>query len=700
MDAEIFSLADKVIETLKMRKIVDLAMLINETGGNESDIRKIINLLEQQGMADVEYKLTKVIISWNDEADSSLQHSNPISRYHRISFDSNSKGAYQSSKSTSSAPLSSNRYNVKLQSELEPERDSSEIKSLRFGSKSSTEQNEGTSLLNVGLGRESKESGEREHIAQKAPVAQKVKEDNKSAKQTKEKTLDSTNLKVKSEKAMLKSDREGVGRVSKREEKIRKEVDEEVKAIEKNIRSKLKGKNAAADLANTDIVNSVRREHSTRTSNRERQKRGTVLRRYISIPVTVSTAAKLTQDTDEMQNSVQTFNLKIADKREVETKPMQTINDNDTAVFSNELSDKISAIRDKKVEIASLSRQKAGLLDESYAPLESKLDSELTIISDIISDKEKKLKNLRERLKFLPENFSSLEIESIELRNAEAEAKTRFDYVLDDLQKLASEIKIIKSSVNSELVDTKKSLRQQNLDLNELKELHAKYRAKETDVQGSIDAIRGRIEREQTQLGELDNMLAELQYSSSTIENRLNAIESKLDESSKVSVSASDLVGKLKELEGGISTVHTAYSDAKSRLLSDIDRYERDLLTLRESMEAGFARKYLSEIERLTENNDQELVAVAEKERRIDEALANKREELRNLILDARKLQDRMSLSLPKKQVRSIEEIKQELDLSKQSTPAQEEQDELDPTDRKGVIDNLNDILLRFKKQD
>lgn len=698
MDAEIFSLADKVIETLKMRKIVDLAMLIKETGGSESDIRKIINLLEQQGMADVEYKLTKVIISWNDEADIVSRESQPMSKYHRISFDSNNKVINQNFKSTSSAPIASSKYNVKLQSEIRSEQETG-VRPSSLAPKSTIEKNEAMSLLDLGLGREEEPHRRGERIAQRAPIVQKVKEDNKKSKEHSEKKNDS-DLHVKSEKGMLTSDREKTGRLSKREERIRKEVDEEVKTIERNIRSKLKGKvHSEADLATTDIVTSVRKEHSIKSSNKERQKRGSVLRKYISVPTTVSTAATVTPDKGSMQDSVKTFTLNIQDYDNEEPKSTSVDNEVNETIISKDLSETINAIRDKKVEIASLSRQKAGLLDESYAPLQSKLDSELTIISEIISEKEKKLKSLRERLKSLPENLSSLEIESIELKNAEAEAKSRFDYVLSDLQKLASEVKLIKSSANSEMVDIKKTLRQQHSDLHELKELHTKYKAKETDVQGAIDNVRGKIEREQKQLGDLDNLLTELQYSSSTIESRLNVIEVNLEESSKFSGSASDLIGRLKELENGLSTVHTAYSDARSRFLYDIDKYERELLTLREAVEAGFARKYLSEIERLTEKNDQELVAVAENERRIDESLANKREELRNLIAEARALQERMDSSLPKKRVRSIEEIKQDLEISKQSDSDEEIKDEIGSSDRKSVIDNLNNILLRFKKE-
>jgi len=722
MDAEIFSLADKIIDNLKMRKIVELQLLIKETGGDEKDIRKIINLLEQQGMADVEYKLTKVVISWNDEADRVRTPKQHL-KHDRISFDSSGKGNRDYAKPVGPASLASSKYNVKLQSEIVD----GSVFEQRFEEKRSSglgtvdtdmegrlaQDEEKTSLLDLGLGREDsfvEDAAERprDHIAQRAPVAQKVKED-KHETPSKQKKPEARSQ-VKSERLMLKSNKpEKQERLSRREERIRKEVDSEVKEIETRIRSKLRGREMEPDLAKTDIVSSVKKEHSTKKA----KGRNAVLRRYLSTPGTASTVARVTPR-DSVQESVQSFTIDVADNVN-DTQPfveLETRNASaDACAFaagesrgararslSADLGAKMDMIRERKSEIAALSRQKAGILDESYAPMESRLDAELTVISDIVSEREKRLKSLRDRLKALPENLGSLEVESIELKNAEAEAKARFDGVLGDLQTLASEIKTIKSSANTELVDVKKSLRQQETDLRDLREMHAKYKEKESMVQGAIDNVKGKIEREQVQLGELENRFMGLQASSSEIELRLNGVDARLGDSSVFSRSASDMIGRLRELEGGISTVHTAYSDAKSRLLDDIDRYERELTTMRESIEAGFARKYLAEIERLTERHDQELGAVVEREREIDERLSEKRGEIRRLIGEARDLQDRVSSALPRRQTRPIEEIKRELEIGPMQPELQEKPDSRS-FERRGVVESLGDILSKFRKE-
>jgi hypothetical protein len=69
MDEEIVSLADKIISILKQRKIIELSELAKQVGADEQEVQNIIEILEKEEMVDVGYSLTKVLISWNDEAD-------------------------------------------------------------------------------------------------------------------------------------------------------------------------------------------------------------------------------------------------------------------------------------------------------------------------------------------------------------------------------------------------------------------------------------------------------------------------------------------------------------------------------------------------------------------------------------------------------------------------------------------------------
>jgi len=64
MSDEIFSLADEIIEVLRERKSITLKELSSEVNGDIKDVKKIVDLLEQQGYLNSEYKMTNRVINW------------------------------------------------------------------------------------------------------------------------------------------------------------------------------------------------------------------------------------------------------------------------------------------------------------------------------------------------------------------------------------------------------------------------------------------------------------------------------------------------------------------------------------------------------------------------------------------------------------------------------------------------------------
>ena len=66
-DDSILCTADKIIQALKERRSVEINELAGYTCADIMETRKIVNVLEKEGLARVEYKLTKSIVIWEGE---------------------------------------------------------------------------------------------------------------------------------------------------------------------------------------------------------------------------------------------------------------------------------------------------------------------------------------------------------------------------------------------------------------------------------------------------------------------------------------------------------------------------------------------------------------------------------------------------------------------------------------------------------
>ena len=66
-DDSILCTADKIIQALKERRNMEINELASYTCADIMETRKIVNVLEKEGLARVEYKLTKSIVIWEGE---------------------------------------------------------------------------------------------------------------------------------------------------------------------------------------------------------------------------------------------------------------------------------------------------------------------------------------------------------------------------------------------------------------------------------------------------------------------------------------------------------------------------------------------------------------------------------------------------------------------------------------------------------
>jgi len=73
MSEKISSLADAVINTLKTKKKVELQELIADVGGDAKDVQSIVAILEEEGLTEIRYNLTKICVVWTGE-ETPAQH--------------------------------------------------------------------------------------------------------------------------------------------------------------------------------------------------------------------------------------------------------------------------------------------------------------------------------------------------------------------------------------------------------------------------------------------------------------------------------------------------------------------------------------------------------------------------------------------------------------------------------------------------
>ncbi|MCS7109202.1 MAG: hypothetical protein NZ903_00160 [Candidatus Micrarchaeota archaeon] len=594
MAEEIDSLADKIISILKQKKIVELSDLVKETGAEEKDIKLIINLLEKEGMVDIGYSLTKVLISWNDEADRVLMNvrkNQSIIHHSQAPSDVSINTHYKNTEPHKSEQNLDGEPSFNIFREESSQKVEEEIKKIK------------SNILQKG-NKQKKEKAKdvvRESSYQVGGMAVKDRE-----------TIETDDYENDGEDfAILNSKVENILRKNeneiaeeKREKRSKKqkdtEIEKEIAEIERNILLRISGEDEEGDsahiisLKDSDIVKEGSKQNPKKIKESTRQ----VLKKY---------------------------------------KADHEVESND---IYKELRKKLDEINQKKEEISELNKQKTILFDSQHPEIKSRLSAQIQAIEKLMDEKESRLKELRNKIDQLPIDLDETARNLSNLKKKSDDLNSSFSQIINQIKDTRDQLKEIKAEYISELDLIRNQIIEQEKEIIRIGNIYSSLKEKEGRLLNSISFVKENILKSQQELLNLEEQL-----------DRFNAIsksiEMKLDDTNKVLKSLNrqfdTCVNRLKEIESfdkDLKELEYEYLKKKEEIDSKIREYEKDLVSLSKSIELEATSRYLKEIEDMLAESENSISVLYSSEKELNRKIEEKKAELNSLLHEARQLRD------------------------------------------------------------
>ncbi|MEM4133964.1 MAG: hypothetical protein QXO35_01260 [Candidatus Micrarchaeia archaeon] len=627
MDEAIISLADRVISILKQRKIVELSDLVKETGENEEEIKLIINLLEKEEMVDVGYSLTKVLISWNDEADRILMKMKKNQKIISLNSDETLKiERSRNGKTTSLTPIPINENEKEILNDEAPkfnifkEKTKEEIEAEI----ESIEKNLKSKQINKNKVESKHKEIRRESSYKIGAMAVKDIETNDEENLGEK---DKENFEIFNSKAenILKRS-EAVEKHASQKTKIRKQnsddsdIDREIKDIERNILLRISGETENGDsahiisLENTDIVKSAKTKSISKDDiEKSESQKQRLLNKYRSEPNFIDKTSIKTQKNKE--------------KDELK-----------------ELEEKLNQIVNKRAEIVDLNKQKTILFDTTHPELKSKLSAQIEAMESIISEKEGRLNELKNKIQILPENIIELNRALQSLREKQMSIDSVFNSTMNQLNEIKNKIHEVKDDYFAEFTLIKNQIIEQEKELIKINDIYSSLKDKEKRLINSIQFVKDNILKSQEELMNLEDQLEKFRSSS-------KSIELKIEETNKVLRSLNrqfeNYINKIKELddfENEIKQIQKEYMDSKEKIDSKINDYTKEILAISKSIELEATSRYLQELEKMTAEAEDSINSLLYSENELNKRIENKKKELAQLIEEAKRMQRSLAM--------------------------------------------------------
>lgn len=307
----------------------------------------------------------------------------------------------------------------------------------------------------------------------------------------------------------------------------------------------------------------------------------------------------------------------------------------DTRALVNSYMEEIAK---EKAEIEKLKKAKASLYRDKFNTVEGKMEADLVAMTELIIEKQSRVAELKERVLELPDRVDEvgrLQEQLDALRNEGRGALQRTREKADGFLTLLSNSKTqLKEKVSS--IDG--TIDRENDQVEALERAGAAADARLEKMHAAVDSLK-------VQLEEFNNAMSAL---TAEIEqtNQTKADVSAMTDELKATVAAhgAELDSLQAELDGiaKIERWVKEYVADYEKKLDDIEQYvarsDENLAELKESAESLYMRKYLNELEGMTQAYQGELDDAMAKEEDIDQQIAQSKARISELVRDSQEM--------------------------------------------------------------
>ena len=298
----------------------------------------------------------------------------------------------------------------------------------------------------------------------------------------------------------------------------------------------------------------------------------------------------------------------------------------------------IDEINKEKLEIEKLKKERESLYRDKFSALEGRLESDIVALTDKIIQKQSKLAELKERVLELPDKVDDLEKlqeQLNRLRNESKEAlartKSKANELLDNIDESRDEVEDkvekIESKIDEEgeqVTALEKLTSTVNDKLRRMEKVAAEVKGQAEKLNDVLSALDTDIEAAHSSKAEVDELLQSLRDSIALHGNDLESLEGELEGITKteqwVKEYVSDYEKKIEDIE------------------SYVEKGDEELAEVREAAESLYIKKYLGELEDMTDAYNEQLEDAVNRDKDIENKMAASKSRIVDLVRESQSM--------------------------------------------------------------
>jgi len=292
----------------------------------------------------------------------------------------------------------------------------------------------------------------------------------------------------------------------------------------------------------------------------------------------------------------------------------------------------------EKAKIESLKKEREALYRDKVAVIEGKMQADIVVLTEKILEKQSKVAEIKESVLELPDKVDELDKLQKQMDALKSEGREALERTKKKAEQYISSVESSKEDIEEKVSDVKESLDEQSARLKSFEVLGASLDAKAGKVKDALESVKSQVEDLGNAMDALSSDLESVEEAKSEIASMTESVKGKVASHGAELVSLEEELAGVERVERWIQE----YVNDYSRKIEEIERYvarsEGELEELREAAEALYMKKYIGELENMSDSYESELSDAVSKDKDIEQKISESRSRINDLAQESQQM--------------------------------------------------------------
>lgn len=315
-------------------------------------------------------------------------------------------------------------------------------------------------------------------------------------------------------------------------------------------------------------------------------------------------------------------------------------------VVDNEIYDLVAAymeeINEERAKLEQLKRKKENFYKEELSALQKMSEVELISFMDAILAHEKKLLELRESVLELPEKVNDAVKLKNELKRLSEEGRNAAKQTKEKVEQLSLALKASQQDIVERIDELRTAISDNEKRINALESIKESIDGRATKIELSMEAVKTKIEELNGMLHTLQEYLDETKKTKDEISAALSEMKKVSEEKRAELEEIEQEFDELNKLSGWIREYVNDYDSKIAEIDETVQKSERDIVALKQAAEAAYLKRYLKELQNLSEKYEDKLDNAIKTEKEINAEIDAAKSRISELVKQSQRLLERI----------------------------------------------------------